>query len=130
MHSNAFAANWCRLQNENPRRSSCKISGAALKQRKFFCSCSFLEYSLAKHILMTYKSLRIFSFFFFVSVAVKQFTRSDGINLSCSSKCEILLVCVCILALVTLHVNRSFSAPHYIIVCGLSGSAIFFHIFS
>ena len=91
---------------ENLHRSSRTFSDAALKQRKFFRSCSFSEYSLAKHILMTYKSLRIFSFF--VSVAVKQFTRSGGINLSCSSKCEILLVCVCILGLVILHVNRFF----------------------
>jgi hypothetical protein len=36
-------------------------------------------------------------------------------------------VCVCILALVIGHANRVFSAPHYIVICGLFGSTIFFH---
>jgi hypothetical protein len=35
-----------------------------------------------------------------------------------------------ILALVILHANRIFSAPYYIVICGLSGSTIFFHVIS
>jgi hypothetical protein len=31
-------------------------------------------------------------------------------------------VCVCILALVILHANRTVCASHYIVICGLSGS--------
>jgi len=32
------------------------------------------------------------------------------------------------LSLVIRHANRMFSAPHYTVTCGLSGSATFFHI--
>jgi hypothetical protein len=37
-----------------------------------------------------------------------------------------MIVCVCILALVIRPPNRIFSAPYYIVICGLSGFANFF----
>jgi hypothetical protein len=35
---------------------------------------------------------------------------------------------VCIIALVIHHANHIFSAPYYIVICGLSGSTLFSHI--
>jgi len=37
-------------------------------------------------------------------------------------------MCVSVLGLVIRHLNRIFSAPHYIVICGLSGCTIFVHI--
>ena len=39
-------------------------------------------------------------------------------------------MCVCILASVTQHANRIFSALYYTVICDLSGSTVFFHIIS
>jgi len=39
-------------------------------------------------------------------------------------------VCVSILVLVIRHANNIFSAPYYVVICGLSGCAVFFHIIS
>jgi hypothetical protein len=39
-------------------------------------------------------------------------------------------MCVCILVLDIRHANRIFSAQHYIVICDLSGSTIFFNITS
>jgi hypothetical protein len=39
-------------------------------------------------------------------------------------------VCYRIFASVIRHENRISSAPHYVAVCGLYGSTIFFHIIS
>ena len=39
-------------------------------------------------------------------------------------------VCVCVLALVIRHVNPIFSAPYYIVLCGLYGSTILIQIIS
>jgi len=41
-----------------------------------------------------------------------------------------LQVCVYILAFVVRHGHRVFSAPYYVVVCGLFGHTIFFHIIS
>lgn len=46
------------------------------------------------------------------------------------SKCQILRMFVCILALVIQHANRVFSVSYYIAICGPSGSTGFFHIVS
>jgi len=35
-----------------------------------------------------------------------------------------MIVCVCILALVTRHANRVFPAPRYVVTCGLSGATV------
>jgi hypothetical protein len=40
----------------------------------------------------------------------------------------IFWVCVCILALVIRHAKHISLAPHYIVICSLSGYTIFFHI--
>ena len=61
-----------------------------------------------------------------VCVVVKHFTRSDAMNQLWSHKHEILWVCVCILALVTLHQNRIFSPSHFTVTSGLSSSTRFF----
>jgi hypothetical protein len=61
-------------------------------------------YSLAKHIIMTDKSLRSFSAL--VSVAIKHFTGSDGIYILHSSSYVILCECVCILPLVIWQANH------------------------
>jgi len=37
---------------------------------------------------------------------------------------------VCIPALVIRHESRIFSAPHYTVICGLSGSTTFYYITS
>jgi hypothetical protein len=39
-------------------------------------------------------------------------------------------VCICILALAILQEICVFSAPHYIVICGLSGCTIFSHMMS
>jgi len=51
---------------------------AALKTNVRFARGLLQTYSLAKHIIMTDKSLRSFSVF--VRVSVKHFTGSDGVN--------------------------------------------------
>ena len=38
--------------------------------------------------------------------------------------------CVCVFAVVIRHVNRIFSVPRYIVMCGLSVCTIFVHIIS
>ena len=38
-----------------------------------------------------------------------------------------MCVCVCLLALLIDHVKHISPAPYYTVVCGLSGSTIFFH---
>jgi hypothetical protein len=53
----------------------------------------------------------------FVSVAVKKFTRSDGINKLWSNKYCIFWVCVCSLSYPACKAH----APYYIVICGLSG---------
>ena len=88
------------------------------------CLCPCLDYNLGNQIVMTHKSLH--SFPVFVSVAVKHFTKSDGINHLWSNKYQILLVCVCSLVLVIQHTNSIFPMQHYIVMCGLSGCTIFF----
>ena len=57
---------------------------AALKQNNVLLPMAFFTYNVAKQVVMTYKLLRNFSGF--VSVAVKHFTRSDGINHLWSNK--------------------------------------------
>jgi hypothetical protein len=47
-----------------------------------------------------------------------------------SYKYYILSVFICVLILVIWHADRMFSAPYYIVICGLSGSTTFFHIIS
>jgi hypothetical protein len=78
---------------------------------------------------MTYKSLRNFSVF--VNVALKHFTRSDGINQLCSNKYWTLWahVPVCNFALVVWHVI-AFLYTYYIVICGLYGCTTFSHIIS
>jgi len=39
-------------------------------------------------------------------------------------------MCVRVLALVIRHANRIFSAPYYIVICGLSRYTTFYHIIS
>jgi len=41
-----------------------------------------------------------------------------------------MIVGVCVLALDVQHANHIISAPYYIVICGLSGCTIFFHITS
>jgi len=43
-------------------------------------------------------------------------------------KQHVLNECVCILALGNCHAMCIFSVPHYIVICGLSGSITFFGI--
>jgi hypothetical protein len=80
---------------------------------------------LAEQIVVTGKSLCNLSVF--VSVARKHFTSLDRINQLCSSE---HYECVCILAFIIQHANHIFSVPHYIVICDVSVSAIFFIIIS
>lgn len=86
-------------------------------KRMFVCSWSSLKYSLAKQIVMTYRSLRSFSV-----------TRSERINQLWSKKYWILCVYAYILAVVIQQANCVFYIPHYCVNGGLSGSTIFLHI--
>jgi hypothetical protein len=76
------------------------------------------------------KSLRISSVF--VSVVVKHYTRSEGINYESINIKHYVFVClsVCIRSLVIRHANCRISRQHCVVMCGLSGCAIFLHIVS
>jgi hypothetical protein len=81
---------------------------------------------LAEQIVVTDKSLCNLSVF--VSVARKHFGRLDRINQLCGS--INYYECVCILAFIFQQANHIFSLPHYIVICDVSGCAIFFSIIS
>jgi hypothetical protein len=106
----------------------CTLSHVTCKRCTETKECSFhhgllKKYNLAKQMVMTDKSLRSFSVF--VSVAVKHFTGSDGINVM-----KEYIISVCILDLVIRHAKRIFSASYYVVTCGLSVCTIFLHIIS
>jgi len=83
-------------------------------------------WSLAKHIIMTDKSVH--NFWVIVSGAITHFR--DQIELINYKEINIMNVCVCILVLVIQHDHHIFSTPHYIVTCGLSSSTVYFHITS
>ena len=88
-----------------------------------------LNYSLAKQIVVIDESLHSFSVF--VSIAVRQFTRWNGINQLRSDEHELVWVGVYIRALVIRHAKRIFSTQHFVAMCDLSGcTRFFFHVFS
>jgi len=72
---------------------------------------------------MTCKLLRSFSVF--VSVTLKHFTRSDGINHSWSIRYEICVL-VYVLDLAVWHAKRIFSTQHYIAMRVLTRCTKFF----
>jgi hypothetical protein len=79
LHNNAFTENLFRPQKYNVRKSSCKGPEAALKQKNVHVVMAFFRpNSLAKQIVITDKPLRSVSEL--VRIALKHFTRSDGIN--------------------------------------------------
>jgi hypothetical protein len=66
-------------------RSSCKVVDGALKQKNVHLPMAFFRRRVwGKQVVMTDMSLRSFSVS--VSAAIKQFTRSDGINKLWSNK--------------------------------------------
>ena len=94
--------------------------------------CSFARgllqtHSLAEHIVMTDKSLRTCC-----KCCGETFheIRRKWISYEAISIKYYGCVCVSILLLVIRHAKRIFSAPCYIVVCGLYGSTTFFHIIS
>ena len=99
-----------------------------LNKRMFFSLRPSLDYSLAKQIVVIDESLHSFSVF--VSVAVRHFTRWNGINQLWSDEHELVWVGVCIRALVIWHAKRIFSTQHFVAMCDLSGCTRFFsHVF-
>jgi len=94
---------------------------SCIQKTIFFCSWLSLQFSLAEQTLNM--SLRSFSSF--IRVAVKHFTRSDGIKQLWSNNYEILQVCGCIIVLVIRQANRIFSLQHYPVISVLSGASIF-----
>ena len=82
LHNNAFVENLCRRE-KNELRLHVKCPMQHPNKRLFVCSWPSLDLHFAEQIVMTYKSLRSFSFF--VSIAVKLVTRFEGIIQVCNS---------------------------------------------
>jgi len=74
-----FYGEYMSLQQSNVPRSSCKVPETALKHKNVHLFMAFFRSnSSAKQIAIADKTLRNFSEL--VRVALKHFTRSDGIN--------------------------------------------------
>jgi len=59
--------------------------------------------------------------------------RCICVNHHCSNKKQqvLIIMTVCLRSCLAIwHAYRIFSVPYYISICGMSGSAIFFHIIS
>jgi len=90
-----FYGEFMSLQQSNVPWSSCKVPETALKHKNVHLFMPFRRSdSLTKQIVIADKSLRSFSEL--VRVALKHFTRSDGINNETIRFKYFVCVCVCV----------------------------------